>query len=97
MSLQCVHVKFSGLEVSILKHVRRNGYNGEECVNVSDGKCLLSAMEYCKCTRQWYRNKSMDVCGASQYNTLLTYRLRLLCLKLMTQTNTARKIGRYQV
>jgi hypothetical protein len=66
MSSQCMRVKFSGLDVSVLKHDRRNGCSGEERVHVSDGRCLLSAMEYCKNTCQWYRNKSMDVCGVSQ-------------------------------
>jgi hypothetical protein len=32
MSLQCVHVKFSGLEVCTLEHDRRNGCSGEERV-----------------------------------------------------------------
>jgi hypothetical protein len=56
MFLQCRHVKISGLEVSILKDDRRNGCCGEVCVHVSDGRCLLSAMEYCISTHQWYKN-----------------------------------------
>ena len=34
------------------------------------------------------------VCGVSQYITLLTNRLRILCLKTITRKNTARKTGR---
>jgi hypothetical protein len=37
----------------------------------------------------------MDVCVILQYITLLTNRLKILCLKLITRTNTARKIGRF--
>jgi hypothetical protein len=56
MSLHCACVKISGFEVTLLKDERRNGCSGVECVHVSDGRCLLSAMEYCKNTSHWYRN-----------------------------------------
>jgi len=95
MLLQCMRVKISGLEVTVLKDDRRNGCSGEECVHVSDGRCLLSAMEYCKNMHQWYRNLSMDVCSVSQYITLLANRFKILCLKLITQKNTVKKIGRF--
>jgi hypothetical protein len=42
MSLQCVHVKFSGLEFCTLKHDRRNGCSCEEHVHASNvGVCCL--------------------------------------------------------
>jgi hypothetical protein len=56
MFLQCRRVKISDLEVNILKYDRRSWCSGEECVHISDGRRLFSAMEYCKNTRQWYRN-----------------------------------------
>jgi hypothetical protein len=51
MSLHYTCVKISGLEVTLLKDDRRNGCSGVECVHVSDGRFLLSAMEYCKNTK----------------------------------------------
>jgi hypothetical protein len=48
MSLQCMCVK--------ILDDRRNGCSGKEYVHVSDGRSLLSVMEYCKNTHQWYRN-----------------------------------------
>jgi len=55
MLLQCRCVKISGLEVTLPKDDRRNECSGEECVHVSDGRCLMSAMEYCENTCHWYR------------------------------------------
>lgn len=43
--MQCMCVKISGLEFTLLKDDRRNGCSGEEFVHVSDGRCLLSAKE----------------------------------------------------
>jgi len=37
----------------------------------------------------------MVVCGVLQYITLMTNRPKILCLKLITRINAARKIGRF--